>query len=158
MTDTDLDEPQLRGDRFERKRAARIQAVQTLFEAHFRNVPVERVMKSQLNERDSMPKPPVRMERALYLHLLQNFAARQETIEDTLRANIQEDWTLDSMNGLLVALLEIAITEILIPFVQKPKGVILSEYIAIAHGFFDDKEAAYVNKVLDLIANAVDPS
>ena len=42
-------------------------------------------------------------------------------------------------------------------FADLPRGVILSEYVAIAHAFFDDKEGRFVNGVMDAVAGDVRP-
>ena len=39
-----------------------------------------------------------------------------------------------------------------------PVGTVISEYLDVAHAFFDTKEAKFANGVLDAVAKAVRPS
>ena len=77
--------------------------------------------------------------------------ARRDEIDALISANLAEGWSLDRLDRPLRQILRAGAYE-LIARADIPKGSIISEYLDVAHAFYDRKEKGFVNGVLDAIA------
>ena len=59
------------------------------------------------------------------------------------------------MDPMVRAILKVGIAEIIEAQSPAPTPVLISEYVEITKGFFEDKESAYINKVLDMAAKTL---
>lgn len=140
-----------RGSRYERYRVSRLMAVQAAYEANHNQVSYQRVSKSFIDFRFKNHDHPVVPDRELFLHLLKNLEERKDQIHDILEQIVVGTWTLEALDSVLKSILRVGIAELLDPYKAAPKPLLISEYVEIAKGFFDDKEAGYVNKALDTV-------
>ena len=76
--------------------------------------------------------------------------ARRDEIDALISANLAEGWSLDRLDRPLRQILRAGAYE-LIARADIPKGSIISEYLDVAHAFYDRKEKGFVNGVLDAI-------
>ncbi len=76
--------------------------------------------------------------------------SRETNIIQIIRDNLAEGWTAERIGGVLRAVLTAAIAEKK-AFPDTPKSVIISEYVNIASSFHDEKEAKFVNGILNKI-------
>lgn len=79
--------------------------------------------------------------------------ARGEEIDTLVSDRLREGWSLKRLDKTLVQILRAGTYELLArPDV--PVGAVISEYVDVAHAFFNEREAKFVNGVLDEVAKA----
>src|SRR3546814_18471514 len=69
-----------------------------------------------------------------------------------LAAVLDEDWTIERIELLLHVLLRAAVFE-LFNRLEVPARVVVSEYVDLAGAFYDGREIAFVNGLLDRLAH-----
>ncbi|MGZ3246989.1 MAG: transcription antitermination factor NusB [Croceibacterium sp.] len=80
--------------------------------------------------------------------------ARRQEIDALLSERLAKDWSLARLDKTMLQILRVGSYELLArPDI--PIGTAISEYVDVAHAFFDDREAKFVNGVLDAVAKAV---
>jgi transcription antitermination protein NusB len=122
---------------------ARKRALDILFEAELRGVPVLEL----LDERVALASPPVS---AYAADLVRGVAAHSERIDELLAAHA-EGWTLDRMPAVDRNVLRIGVYELFwAPDV--PDGVAISEAVALAADLSTDASPAFVNGLLARLA------
>ena len=80
--------------------------------------------------------------------------ARREEIDDLLTARLAEGWTLARLDKTMLQILRAGTYELLARN-DVPKAAAISEYVDVAKAFFDDREAKFVNGILDAVAKEV---
>lgn len=80
--------------------------------------------------------------------------ARSEEIDTLVSQRLQQGWSLERLDKTLVQILRAGTYELLARQ-DVPVGAVISEYLDVAHAFFDDRETRFINGVLDKIAKAV---
>ncbi len=76
---------------------------------------------------------------------------RREEIDERLTARLAQGWTLARLDKTMLQILR-AGTDELIARPDVPKASSISEYVDVAKAFFDDREAKFVNGILDAVA------
>lgn len=143
----------------DRRRGARLAAVQALFEMGINASDPEDVILrftrqgniARLNEDDVMVADPL-----LYQDIFRGTVRRQAELDALISPLLREDWRLERLPGLLRALLQAGAYELKMRLDIPPK-VIISEYIALSSAFVDDAETAAVNAILDRLARRLRP-
>ncbi len=80
--------------------------------------------------------------------------ARREEIDALLSERLAQGWSLARLDKTMLQILRVGAFELLArPDI--PVGAAISEYVDVAHAFFDEREAKFVNGVLDAVAKAV---
>lgn len=80
--------------------------------------------------------------------------ARQNEIDAAIAAKLSTGWTLARLDKSMRAILRAGSYELLArPDV--PVGTVITEYVDVAHAFFDKRETGFVNGLLDAIARDV---
>lgn len=82
--------------------------------------------------------------------LVQQTYDNRADIDQRIGANLDIGWTVEKLNILLLALLRVAVCELVIMKSTSLK-IVINEYLNIAHGFFTEQEVAFVNGILDKI-------
>ncbi|MEM1195147.1 MAG: transcription antitermination factor NusB [Pseudomonadota bacterium] len=77
--------------------------------------------------------------------------ARRDEIDARLTARLADGWTLARLDKTMVQILRAGAYE-LIARADVPPAAAISEYVDVAKAFFDDREAKFVNGVLDAVA------
>jgi N utilization substance protein B len=86
--------------------------------------------------------------------LVMGTLARREEIDALLTDRLAQGWSLARLDKTMLQILRAGAYELLArPDI--PLGTAISEYVDVAHAFFDDREAKFVNGVLDAVAKAV---
>lgn len=80
--------------------------------------------------------------------------ARKEEIDALLDQRLAEGWTLARLDKTMLQILRAGTYE-LMARPDVPVGTAISEYVDVAHAFFDAREAKFVNGVLDAVAKVV---
>jgi transcription antitermination protein NusB len=122
---------------------ARKRALDVLFEAEARDIPV----LDLLAERITLGDPPVSPYAA---DLVRGVAANRERI-DSLIAEHAEGWTLDRMPAVDRNVLRIGAYELLWSS-DVPDAVAISEAVALVHDLSTDASPAFVNGILARLA------
>ncbi|MXO60219.1 transcription antitermination factor NusB [Altererythrobacter salegens] len=86
--------------------------------------------------------------------LVSGTLARGDEIDALLEARLAEGWSLARLDRTLLQILRAGSYE-LMARADVPVGTAISEYVDVAHAFFDEREAKFVNGVLDKVAKAV---
>jgi N utilization substance protein B len=80
--------------------------------------------------------------------------ARRDEIDALLSERLAQGWSLTRLDKTMLQILRVGTYELLArPDI--PVGTAISEYVDVAHAFFDDREAKFVNGVLDAVSKAV---
>ena len=90
----------------------------------------------------------------LFTEIVRGVAANRERLDETLSAALTDEWPLGRLETLLRLILEAGAYE-LVHRPDIPPRVTLSEYVAIAHAFFDGREPGLANGVLDRLARTL---
>ena len=77
--------------------------------------------------------------------------ARRGEIDNLLTARLASGWTLARLDKTMLQILRAGTYE-LIARADVPKAAAISEYVDVAKAFFDDREAKFVNGILDAVA------
>jgi transcription antitermination protein NusB len=88
--------------------------------------------------------------------LLKGVVRRQREIDPMVDRQLAEGWRLTRIDSIVRAILRAAAFE-LMELKDVPPRVIISEYIEVAHAFFEGDEPRVVNGVLDHLARKLRP-
>ena len=146
-----------------RRRAARLAAVQALYEMDVAGAPADAVLREFLGQRwtralaaeDSEPalaEPDAEM----FSDLVRGVAARRDELDATIEGALAEDRTVQRLEVVLRAILRAGAYELLARL-DVPPRVSINEYINVAYAFFAGSEPALVNGVLDRVARTLRP-
>lgn len=132
--------------------AARLAAVQALYQMDVSGTAVIDVITefsdARLTEAGEELNAP---DQAFFTDLLRGIVREQKQIDRPIQDALREDWPLTRIDSTLRAILRAGTYELMyrpdVPF-----KAVISEYMDIAHAFFDDREAGMVNGVLDNLA------
>ena len=91
---------------------------------------------------------------AFFDAIVQGVIARYEEIDGLLEARLAEGWKLERLDRTMLQILRAGTWELLAR-VDVPTGTAISEYVDVAHAFFEAREAKFVNGVLDAVAKDV---
>ena len=141
------------------RRAARMAAVQALYQMLLTGLPADTVIAEfeqyrRAGETESCPLEAADV--ALFSDIVRGAAARKPDIESVLLPVLPEDWPLARLETLLRAVLWAGAYE-LMARPDVPLQVVINEYVDAAHAFFAGKEPAFVNAVLDRLARDLRP-
>ena len=137
--------------------AARLGAVQALYQNHMEATP-----QAKLLDEFHQHRLGAEIEDAQYADAEVDFfddlvigtLARRAEVDALITERLAEGWTLARLDKTMVQILRVGTYELLArPDVSK--ATVISEYVDVAHAFFDEREAKFVNGVLDAVAKAV---
>lgn len=81
-------------------------------------------------------------------------AARAEEIDALISGNLGTGWAIDRLDRPLRQILRAGVYELLARG-DIPVPTIISEYVDVAHAFYNAKESAFANALLDAVAHKV---
>lgn len=137
--------------------AARLLAVQALYQRAVSDQSAIEVLREFLQHRVEEEVEGLKhgaVNRELLGELVEGVAKEEGTLDDMLAAVLDEDWTLERVELLLRVLLRAAIFE-LSNRLEVPARVVISEYVDLANAFYDGRETAFVNGLLDRLAHVL---
>ncbi|GAB4235971.1 MAG: transcription antitermination factor NusB [Kiloniellaceae bacterium] len=137
--------------------AARLLAVQALYQIAVGQESAKQVLQEFLQHRveeDIEGLKHASVNRELLAELVEGATRKAEELDDMIAAVLDEDWTLDRLEILLRGLLQAATYE-LAERLEVPARVVISEYVDLANAFFDGRETAFVNGLLDRLAHVL---
>jgi N utilization substance protein B len=91
-----------------------------------------------------------------FANLLKGVVRRQREIDPMVDEQLAEGWRLTRIDSIVRAILRAAAFELL-ELADVPVRVVISEYVEVAHAFFEGDEPRVVNGVLDALARKLRP-
>ncbi len=137
--------------------AARLAAVQALYQHEMEATPTARLLDEFHQHRlgaEIDEDQYAEAERAFFDDVVSGALARREEIDGLLAGRLAEGWKLERLDRTMLQILRAGTYELLAR-ADVPTGTAISEYVDVAHAFFDAREAKFVNGVLDAVAKAV---
>jgi N utilization substance protein B len=134
--------------------AARLAAVQALYQHEMENTPLPRLLREFHEHRIGATIEDVTYadaERDFFDDLVTGVDARRSDIDTAIAAKLAAGWSIDRLDRPMRAILRAGAYE-LIARPDIPKATVISEYIDVAHAFYDKRESGFVNGLLDAIA------
>lgn len=142
-----------------RRTAARLAAVQALYQIELSDGTVEAVIAEFIKHRLGRGGGDDNFGEAdptLFADIVRGAMARRADLDGMIAGALAADWPLDRLEVILRSVLRVGAYELLArPDV--PARVVISEYLDIAHAFFSGKEPGLVNGVLDRLARTLRP-
>lgn len=140
--------------------AARLASVQALYQQEMEGIPLPRLLKEFHDHRLGATIEEaeyVEAERDFFDDIVSGVEARRADIDQAIAGKLAGGWTLDRLDRPLRAILRAGTYE-LIARPDVPIGSVISEYVDVAHAFYDKRESGFVNGLLDAIAQEVRPA
>ncbi len=136
--------------------AARLAAVQAIYQQEMEGTPLPRLLHEFHEHRLGARIEDAQYhdaERDFFDDIVSGADARREDIDTLIGARGAEGWTLERLDRPMRAILRAGAYE-LIARPDVPVGTVISEYVDVAHAFYDKRESGFVNGLLDAIAKA----
>jgi N utilization substance protein B len=141
-----------------RRSAARLAAVQALYEMDLVNADIDIVLEDLLAKRWSPSNSNmdtdsnlIEPDRDWLVNLVQGVATSRDKLDSLIGEALNEKWTVNRLEALIRVILQSAVYE-LSNKPNIPASVIINEYLNVAHAFFEGPENKLVNGVLDRLA------
>ena len=128
--------------------SARLAAIQALFEQEVNSHPMQHdelldKRAKELAAANEFKRINKKLFSAIFLKASEEISSIDELIKNNLSAN----WDFSRIGGVMRGILRAAVAESMLG--EAKKGVVISEYVAIAEGFYEEKEVKFVNAILD---------
>ena len=134
--------------------AARLAAVQALYQMEMEGTPLPKLLHEFHEHRlgatiedDTYAEAEV----DFFDDLVSGADARRAEIDALISARLAEGWSLERLDRPMRAILRAGAYE-LIARPDVPVATVITEYVDVAHAFFDKRETGFVNGLLDAIA------
>jgi len=137
--------------------AARLAAVQALYQQEMEGTPLARLLKEFHDHRLGATIEDEKYHEAeidFFDDIVAGVDARKSDIDQAVAGKLATGWTLERLDRPMRAILRAGTYE-LIARPDVPVGTVISEYVDVAHAFFDKRESGFVNGLLDAIAKNV---
>ncbi len=142
-----------------RRSAARLAAVQALYQTDHSGARPDAVLEEFLRfrlgdsfdtEHDAAP------DKNLFTEIVRGVSVRRQSLDDMISAALTETWPLGRLEYILRAILRAGAYE-LEARPGTPARVVITEYVDVAHAFYDGQEPGMVNGLLDRLARTLRP-
>jgi N utilization substance protein B len=140
--------------------AARLAAVQALYQQEMEGTPVARLLKEFHDHRLGAVIEDEHYhdaERDFFDDIVSGADARRQEIDALISERLAQGWTLERLDRPMRAILRAGAYE-LIARADVPVVSVISEYVDVAHAFYDKSESGFVNGLLDAIAKHARPA
>jgi N utilization substance protein B len=144
-------------DRAKTRSAARLAAVQALYQMEMEDTPLAQLLHEFHQHRlgatiEDVTYVPA--EEAFFDDVVTGVDARREEVDGLIAAKLAKGWSMERLDRPMRQILRAGTYELLVR-ADVPTGSVISEYVDVAHAFYDRREAGFVNGLLDAIAKAV---
>lgn len=149
-----------------KRSSARLAAVQALYEVELSDSNVDDVLISFLRTRWDTPQedgdedrdssPLAEPDKQLFSDLVRGVSKRRDELEEMLSGALSQEWTIDRLEAIVRIILMSGIYELYIRL-DVPPRVVITQYVDVAHAFFEGPEPGFVNGVLDRLAKTLRP-
>lgn len=136
------------------RRGARVAAVQALYQLEFGNEPVESVIADFSGHRLGDVEPPTapsEIDMTLFADIVRGATGDRPRLDGFLNEALDKDRRLDRLEVLMRVILRAGAYE-LHDRDDIDSALTINEYVAVADAFFNEREPALVNAVLDRVA------
>ena len=140
--------------------AARLAAVQALYQHEMEATPLAQLLDEFHRHRLGGEVDPdiddaqyVDAEVTFFDDVVKGALARREELDTLLAGKLAEGWKLERLDRTMLQILRAGAYELLAR-ADVSTGTVISEYVDVAHAFFEPREAKFVNGVLDAVARA----
>jgi N utilization substance protein B len=140
--------------------AARLAAVQALYQMDMTGIDLTQVIAEFEAHRFGQEIEGSQYcdaEGAFFRDLVHGVVREQLRIDPLIDRHLAEGWRLNRVDSILRAILRAGAYEILIRG-DVPSRVVISEYVDLAHAFFEGDEPKVVNGILDKLAREARPA
>lgn len=137
--------------------AARLAAVQALYQFEMESTPQAQLLDEFHRHRlgaEIDDDQYAEAEVAFFDDVVTGVIARRDEIDGLLSAKLAQGWSLPRLDRTMLQILRAGTWE-LIARPDVPTASAISEYLDVAHAFFDARETKFVNGVLDGVAKQV---
>ncbi len=137
--------------------AARLAAVQALYQQEMEETPLPRLLKEFHDHRLGATIEDEQYheaERDFFDDIVIGVDSRRSEIDQAISGKLAAGWSLERLDRPMRAILRAGAYE-LVARADVPVGSVISEYVDVAHAFYDKREAGFVNGLLDAIAKEV---
>jgi N utilization substance protein B len=148
-----------RRDGHKARSAARLGAVQTLFQMELGEQGADEAIRDFLDHRSGAEIDGAQYaeaDAAMFQNVVRGAVEHQVAIDGALDKCLPEEWPLHRVDSILRAIFRAAGFELLVRH-DIPVRVTVSEYVDVARAFFDGAEVGMANGVLDRLARAARP-
>src|SRR5215218_3899709 len=140
--------------------AARLAAVQALYQMEMEETPLANLLREFHDHRLGATIEDdtyADAEADFFDDIVSGVDARRDEIDALVAARLAEGWSLERLDRPMRAILRAGAYE-LIARADVPVGSVISEYVDVAHAFYDKRESGFVNGLLDGIAKEARPA
>lgn len=137
--------------------AARLAAVQALYQHEMEGTPLVQLLDEFHQHRlgaEIDEDQYADAEVAFFDDVVKGALARRDEIDAQLSQRLAQGWALERLDKTMLQILRAGSYE-LMARADVTTGTAISEYLDIAHAFFDARETKFANGVLDAVAKAV---
>ncbi len=142
-----------------KKSAARLAAVQALYQIEQSSASPDLVLEEFLHFRlgESFDTAnDIAPHKALFSEIVLGVTESGGQIDKMANAALSKKWVLNRLEIILRAILRAGIYE-LETRLDTPSRVIITEYVDVAHAFYDGQEPGMINGMLDRVARSIRP-
>ena len=137
--------------------AARLAAVQALYQQEMEQTPIPTLLHEFHHHRLGATIEGVEYEDAevdFFDDIVRGVHARSAELDALISGKLAKDWSLARLDKPMRQILRAGSYE-LVARIDVPTGSVISEYVEVAKAFYDKRETAFVNGLLDAIAKDV---
>ena len=143
---------------------ARLAAVQALYQRQMEGTKVDELLVEfhrhrlgeAIDDEDHDGEHFAEVEVDFFNDLVRGVDARRDEIDEVVTAKLSDGWTLTRLDKTMVQILRAGTYELLAR-ADVPTAAAINEYVDVAKAFFDDREAKFVNGILDAVAKEARP-
>ena len=136
--------------------AARLAAVQALYQMEMEGTPLAKLLHEFHEHRLGATiedETYADAEVAFFDDIVAGADSRREEIDGLIAQRLAEGWSLERLDRPMRAILRAGAYE-LVARPDVPVATVITEYVDVAHAFYDKRETGFVNGLLDAIAKA----
>ncbi|HEV2568569.1 transcription antitermination factor NusB [Sphingomonas sp.] len=137
--------------------AARLAAVQALYQQEMEQTAVPALLHEFHRHRLGATIEDVEYadaEVTFFDDLVKGVDARRDEIDRLIGAKLAKGWSLERLDRPMRQILRAGTYELLAR-ADVPVGSVISEYVDVAHAFYEKRETSFVNGLLDAVAKEV---
>ena len=141
-------------DRSKSRSAARLAAVQALYQLEMEGTPIAALLHEFHQHRLGATIEDVTYadaEEAFFDDIVTGTDKRRDEIDALIVARLSSGWSLDRLDKPMRQILRAGTYELLAR-ADIATATIISEYVDVAHAFYDKRESGFVNGLLDAVA------
>ena len=137
--------------------AARLAAVQALYQMEMEATPLAKLLHEFHEHRLGATIEDETYQDAeidFFDDVVSGADARREEIDALIAQRLAEGWSLERLDRPMRAILRAGAYEI-VARKDVPVATVISEYVDVAHAFYDKRETGFVNGLLDAIVSRI---